>query len=375
MASNKRVFYACEGFQLQPVLVSGATKTPDAGGYKTPRGVQSVGMTTNFNLEKVFQLGQLALYENIEGNPEIEVTVNKVLDGTRPLFLTCLGGTHSKNSLSIVEGQDNQVNMKFYIYPAYNNLGSGVPVSVLQCTGMYANSFTYTFPTDGNATEEVGMVGNHKEWSAGGSSVNLYNSNSSGDGEIAKTIVRRWKFSNDECIFPTGSGAMRMITDDSGNTAAPPLNNVTVSFDLGREPIYTLGTYDAYLRTVTFPVEISTEIETLASDGDFLNITPNTYGCVDSAEGNNFKPKNKPIKFVICGTGSTDKLTLDLGGRNKLSSVSYGGGEAGGGNLTITYSFVTDNTFTMTAAGSWTTYDALQYDPLTGEGFVPGEGV
>ena len=29
-------------------------------------GLQSVGMTTNFNLEQAFQLGQLEIYENIE---------------------------------------------------------------------------------------------------------------------------------------------------------------------------------------------------------------------------------------------------------------------------------------------------------------------
>lgn len=368
MAANKRVFYACEGFQLQPVLVVGNTKTPDSAGYKTPRGIQSVGMTTNFNLEKVFQLGQLSLYENIEGNPEIEVTVNKTLDGTRPLFLTCLSGSHTTNTLSIVQGQDNQVNMKFYIYPATNNIGSGVPDTILECTGMYANSFTYTFPTDGNATEEVGMVGNHKKWETGAVAVALYTSNSSGDGEIARTIVRRFKFDQANCVFPTGSGGMRMV-DDSG---APPLNNVTVSFDLGREPVYTLGTYEPYIRTVTFPVEISTEIETLATDGDFLNITEETYGCVDTQASRDARPKNKPIKFVICGEKAEDKLTLDLGSRNKLSTVSYGGGEAGGGNLTISYSFVTDNTFTMTAAGSYADYNAYQFDPLTGEGVGQG---
>jgi hypothetical protein len=373
MAANKRVFYACEGFQLRPVKVDGTTET--RGTYKTPRGVQSVGMTTNFNLEKIFQLGQLALYENIEGNPEIEVTVNKILDGTRPLFLTCLSGDDSTSTLSIVQGQDNKVDMKFYIYPAYNNMGTGVPVSVLECSGMYANSYTYSFPTDGNATEEVTMVGNNKVWTVGDSSTNLYNTDASGNGEIARTIVRRWKFDKDNCVFPTGSGAMRNVAADGGElTGLPPLNNVSVSFDLGREPIYTLGTYDPYLRTVTFPVEISTEIETLASDGDFLNISEKTYGCIDDAASKNFKPKNKPIKFVICGTGSSDKLTLDLGGRNKLSSVSYGGGEAGGGNLTITYSFTTDNTFTMNATGSWVNVEALEFDAETGEGAEPGGG-
>ena len=372
MASNKRIFYACEGFQLSPVLVAGATDTP-ANDFRTPRGVQSVGMTTNFNLEKVFQLGQLALYENIEGNPEIEVTVNKVLDGTKPLFFACLAGAWNKNELSIVEGQNNKVDMKFYIYPETNNLGSGTPQSVLTCSGMYANSFTYTFPTDGNATEDVTLVGNNKTWAQGSAGVNLYSSDNSGNGEIAKTIVRRWKFDTSGCIFPTGSGAMRMV-DGSG---APPLQSVNVSFDFGREPIYTLGKYDPYLRTVTFPVEISTEIETIATDGDYLNIDQLTYGCVDTTQSKDLRPKNKPIKFVVCGTGSSDKLTIDLGSRNKLSSVAYGGGEAGGGNLTITYSFVTDNTFKMTAAGSWQNVESQQFDATTGAGAsspISGDG-
>ena len=49
-------------------------------------GVQSVGITTTFNLEQVFELGQLAIYENVEGTPDVEVTMSKVLDGYIPLF-------------------------------------------------------------------------------------------------------------------------------------------------------------------------------------------------------------------------------------------------------------------------------------------------
>ena len=36
-------------------------------------------------------------------------------------------------------------------------------------------------------------------------------------------------------------------------------------------------------------------------------------------------------------------LGLDLGSKNRLSSVSYGGGDAGGGNATSTYSYVNYN--------------------------------
>jgi hypothetical protein len=57
------------GSRLQPI-------------WEVARGAQSVGMTTTFNFEQVFELGQLEIYEFIEAEPEIEVTVEKVLDGT-----------------------------------------------------------------------------------------------------------------------------------------------------------------------------------------------------------------------------------------------------------------------------------------------------
>ena len=48
-------------------------KRDGATGYTTAHGVQSVAVTTTFNLEQAFELGQLAIYENIEGVPDIEV--------------------------------------------------------------------------------------------------------------------------------------------------------------------------------------------------------------------------------------------------------------------------------------------------------------
>jgi len=36
-----------------------------------------------------------------------------------------------------------------------------------------------------------------------------------------------------------------------------------------------------------------------------------------------------------------------LGTKNKLASVNYGGGDAGGGNVTVTYSYTTFNDFTV----------------------------
>lgn len=335
MATNKRIFYATQGVKLTPVNSNGV-----ADSALVPGGLQSVGINTNFNLENIFQLGQLELYDYIENNPQVEVTLNKVFDGTKPLFLMAMGGTSNKTSGSLIELQNNRVNVNLYVHQDTNQGTSGTAVSNVSCTGMYAASFTYTFPTDGNATEEVTLRGVNKTWSSGGSSV-------FGTAVSSKGTARRWKFDKASCVFPTGENG---IPDGS------PLTNVTVNFDLGRDPIYTLGQYEPYLRPVNFPVEITTEITSLAMDGDFINVNEIVYSCT----GVSSAAKNKTIKLVVCGSGVGDKLTIDLGDKNRLQSVNYTGGDTGGGNVQISYSYATQNTFSMIASGSF------QSDAVTG---------
>ena len=74
MAANNRIFYACQQVGLKP-------DGDRTNAFAALHGVQSVGITTNFNLEQVFQLGQLAVYEDVEEVPDIEVSVERVLDG------------------------------------------------------------------------------------------------------------------------------------------------------------------------------------------------------------------------------------------------------------------------------------------------------
>lgn len=330
MATNKRIFYATQGVKLTPVNDAGTPSTA-----LIPGGIQSVGINTNYNLERIFQLGQLELYDTIENNPEVQVTLNKVFDGTKPLFLMTMGGTANATSGSIVQFQNNRVNLDLYVHKDTNQGTTGTAVSKVACTGLYASSFTYTFPTDGNLTEEVTLVGNTKTWSLAPANSDVFS-----ESVNAKGLARRWKFDTTSCVFPIGSG---------GIPSGSPLSNVTVSFDLGREAIYTLGQYVPYLRYVNFPLEITSEFTSIALDGDFLNIDEDTYSCTSSTAAT----LDKPIKLVICGTGEGDKLTIDLGDKNKLQSVNYTGGDTGGGNVQISYSFTTNNTFIMDAQGTF----------------------
>ncbi len=114
------------------------------------------------------------------------------------------------------------------------------------------------------------------------------------------------------------------------------VQSVKVSCNLGREQLLELGRKGPYFRYVPFPVEVTCDIEINAKDGDFITATEDgAYG-----DGNNLV--NQTIKFAM-----KEGLRIDLGTKNKLQTVSFGGGDAGsgGGNATITYSYSTFNDF------------------------------
>ena len=75
-------------------LCIGPEGTPDGTGLKTAtylKGVQSVGISTNFNLEQVFQLGQLEIYQDVEEVPDIEISIEKVLDDNPTAYQKAIG--------------------------------------------------------------------------------------------------------------------------------------------------------------------------------------------------------------------------------------------------------------------------------------------
>ena len=79
LSANNRIFYACQAVGFKNMGHAAAQ-------YEIAKGVQSVGITTNFNLEQAFELGQIQIYENIEGTPDVEVTMEKVIDGAPLLY-------------------------------------------------------------------------------------------------------------------------------------------------------------------------------------------------------------------------------------------------------------------------------------------------
>lgn len=342
--ANKRIFYAVQQVEIGGIAV---------------HGVQSVGVSTNFSLEQVFELGQLEIYQNIEEVPEIEVTLNKVLDGY-PLIYTLAtetGALNIANSTKVddtLAGRQNaRCDVRLSIYPDTNNSAANAANNAMVCPGMYVSSVSYTFPVDGNFTEDVTLVGNDKTW--GNGAVGQFPNNNDSPN-VDEGVGRRQYLNIAGCIFPReipGVAADGSITDNSGNGEgfSTHFQNITVSCDLGREAINELGRFAPYHRYVTFPVEVTSEFEVLAIDGDAINAAEDGYytGTSDNPVAVNGKTPACTPRFNLVNNeiqiSTCEGTRIKLGKKNKLSSVNYSGGDTGGGNVTVTYSYVTYNDF------------------------------
>lgn len=374
--ANQRIFYACQAVGLKPMGSAVAS-------YKVAHGVQSVGITTNFNLEQAFELGQVQIYENIEGLPDVECTMEKVLDGYPLLYHLA---SQDAASAGLVGRSKQRVDVALGVYSdeqdsVNDNQAEGAAVTVFM-SGMYINSISYTVPVDGNSTESVTLVGNHKEWFKQNESNSEYtarkkfivpaNTFGTSDGSadfprayeggsggvqrrenvlIAKSIMPRSMFGNVAGNILGAEGMGNAMTGaDAGEkaTGIPILHiqNFSTSTDFSREDILEFGRKAPYARTPTFPIEVSTEIEAIAISGDFIGAyedgSPDLFAT--NASGDN--TTEEQILLTMKGG-----MAFDLGTNNRLSSVSYGGGDAAGGNATITYSYTNFNELTVLDSG------------------------
>ena len=358
--ANNRIFYACQ-------MVGISTMGDDtSSSIREAHGVQSIGITTNFNLEQAFELGQIQIYENIEGLPDVEVTMEKVIDGYPLLYHLATSG--AANS-SLTARSKARTDIRLGIYSDDEDFVSGAPDVEVYCSGMYMSSLSYTIPVDGNATESVTLVGNHKKWLTHGSTDQRltgtdHTTNISGvDAPAAYTnrmggIQRRENVVMASSIFPStlqginpgsanGNNVSSGTSTNAHVTQGSPLvhiQNVSISTDFSREDVLELGRKTPYFRAPGFPIEVSCEIEAISTSGDFVNALetgdPALAGTND--EGDNIT--NDTIKLTL-----QDRTMFDLGTANKLSSVSYGGGDATGGNVSSTYSYQNFNVLTVSS--------------------------
>ena len=325
MARNQRIFYAC---QAVAICTRGDANIDDEN---IIHGVQSVGMSSTFTLDQVFELGQIEIYENIEQVADIEVTIEKVIDGYSLIYDKASGGTCKTD---VVAATKNRCDVYVAIFDDGLSHATGVPRNICYNSGMFISSVAYNYSVDGSATESVTLVGNDRFWNdttagvlkTGEDALSNWSGNPTTNIDGTDTpisgVVRRADVDLEASTLPA-EVKFQVSDDATGLGGGFHVQSISVSTDFGQENIQELGRFGPYHRYATFPVEVTAEFEIIATSGDLISVSGNAENL-----GNN--------TIVIKDTAGT---VIDLGTANKLSSVSYSGGDTGGGNATVSYSY------------------------------------
>ena len=297
---SNRIFYAS-----QAVSIAATNGSPTA-----IQGAQSVTIATSYKVDKYNQLGHTSVLNSIAMPPEVEVTITKNLDGSPTMFgtygATLVGLANTQKDIYVGVGDDTAL-----------ELASGAAIKM---TGCYLKSVKYAMQIEGAFTEECSFVG--------------------GDKQLSGTLSA-----------PTTSGAKVLTRRNFAGSTLPSevaglkIQSVSISADLGREALYELGNPVAFFRSPTFPAEITCEISVLAQAASDETAFPE--GSEAGCDTDNL-PLEQPISIVLCDAGSGSGYTFNLGDKCILQSVNYSGGDTGGGNVTITYSYTTSNSLTVT---------------------------
>lgn len=299
MASN-RIFYACQSVKL-------------AGNVLT--GVQSVGLNTNFAFDQVFQLGQIEIYENLEGIPDVEISIERVLDGNTGNMYSMYG-----SSLASIAAARQTAEISVYddsFQPAGGgSIGvAGSSTAAVKCTGLYLSNYSVNFNLEGPSTESITLVGNAKDWST----------------PITHSMT----------VDTDGPVVQRKDITVSSAPAGNNFQSCSFSIDFGREDLLALGSKVPYFRAASFPVEATAEFVYNATDStvtDSLVFTDGTSTDVTTEE----------TYTVSANAGGLKTHTFSIPDA-RVTGIQFGGGDAGGGNATVTYNVVAYNSFTASS--------------------------
>lgn len=329
MAQNRRVFY--------PIYCLGVAKDGFTS-FTSVHGLQSIGLTTRFNLQHVFEIGQLDEYASIEDVPDVEATCEKVLDGYPLIYHLATNGS---TDATLVGRSVKKCQLAVSYFGDTQTAASGTPIRQVTMSGMFPSSLTYTFPVQGNLSESVTLVGNDKNWKTSSFTyTGGFNNTDAPPSGIQRRQHVLFGSGAGKTVLPTelpnmtnfGGSGYNLLTSDGSFTSH--IQSIRVTTNLGRTPLYELGKRTPYHRTVDFPVEVRTDIESYCDSGDGIAANSETDNITDQSI------------WIRISTGTV----FDLGNGNKLTSISETGGNAqqGGGNRSLTFSYMNFSNLTIT---------------------------
>jgi len=285
MANISRINYALQSFKVGNSLIG---------------GVQSVGASSTTNIETFSAFGSTAAVPIVQ-DIDLEITVE-----------AAMGGWASPATI-----WDSPVDVEI-VYALSNGSFQTIKLNAV------ASSYSLQMGVDGPATESVTFQNTGTSIFTTGSASALHS------GADCSVITRPdfTSFTSTNQGDCDGAGA-------SGSNTASNVLSVGMSWDAGVEKVSILGQSLPAGKFATFPIEVTTEVETHAAGAPGL---PNSQ-VIDLAT-----KKAAGYRYDLSiGLGSKSRGTTGA----VMASSSIQGGDVGGGNVST--------------STSWTSYSSFSY--------------
>lgn len=319
--ANNRIFWAC-----QSVAKDGAFLT----------GVQAVGVNGSTPVNVLPDIGRPQSNFKFETkDKEFEITISRVLDKNSSLFYTWTGKPIKPGNIGW-GGSGNDDIKSFdieltYGSDIYSNINDATPIATTTYHKCLITGLSYNFTVDGIMTEDIVLTSRHVT-TAGGAGTG---SPSSGNEQSGNIIKRQ------DVSFTLPSLVTEVLgTDDPlsvNDQSVYGIQSISLNMQIEYSRINDIGIWRGYdnadeVNKWTFvqtPISVSTTITGIAR-----SMVPN----IPLGENNN--EITGTLEQITINAGS---FGWNMGDKNYLADYSTSGGDTGGGNAEISFTYVNEN--------------------------------
>ena len=320
---GNRVFYAC-----QAVFIDGTYL----------QNVQSVGVDYSADAELISDTGRSQGFGSRYNKPEVTITIERHLrSGDTPFYTTGTSGYTDSYALKTgnlgLNGWEGRKQHEVGLTYSSDETISG-SVDSVKFEYCLITELSYSFSVDGIFTESITLVTNNMTKQSAGSVP------AAGD---SGTLMKKQNFDIVNSVFPTEVDAAIKTVEDGVNVRLVQSINISLSVSYSElaDTGYWRGSNQGnnpseqnkykYIET---PLEVTCEITALARKSIQQDILISDNNDIFMAS---FPEPDRSIILKF------DNIIFDLGSKNFCTGVGFSGGDTGGGNVEMSFSYTNNN--------------------------------